>query len=156
MKSIVIYYSLDGNTRFAANLITAQTGADSLEIETVKKYPIRTSGKYIKCGAQAIFNQKPEIKNNIPKLDTYDTIFLGMPVWAGRPAAPMVSFLSQAAFKGKKICLFVSHGGGGGENCIAILRELLQGNTVIKQIELVNPLRQSREEVQSKLLAWIK
>jgi len=39
MKTIIVYYSLEGNTDYAANKIASELGADILRIDPVKNYP---------------------------------------------------------------------------------------------------------------------
>lgn len=38
-KSLVIYYSLEGNVEFVAEELAEELGADTFRVETVKDYP---------------------------------------------------------------------------------------------------------------------
>jgi flavodoxin len=59
-KALVVYYSLEGNTRFIAENIAAEIGADIFALKTKKKLP---GGflKYIIGGFQAVSKKTPEI-----------------------------------------------------------------------------------------------
>ena len=51
MKSIVIYYSLDGNTKYAAGKIADRLGADLIQLIPAKEYPTGKISKYFWGGA---------------------------------------------------------------------------------------------------------
>ena len=62
-------------------------------------------------------------------LSKYDTVFVGSPNWWGTLAPPVRTWGTQnaAALKGKTVCLFQTHGGGGmqslGRDFAALLPE---------------------------------
>ena len=118
MKCAVVYFSWSpaGNTRFAAQTIAKKSGADIFEIKAEKPY----NGDFQKCCDEA----KPECLGKtlrpikpIEGLDLakYDLVFVGTPNWWGTMAPPVRTWVSQSkdALKGKKVCLFQTHGGGG-------------------------------------------
>ncbi len=118
MKCAVVYFSWSpaGNTRFAAQTIAKKSGADILEIKAEKPY----NGDFQKCCDEA----KPECQGKtlrpikpIEGLDLakYDLVFVGTPNWWGTMAPPVRTWVSQSkdALKGKSVCLFQTHGGGG-------------------------------------------
>lgn len=49
MKIVIIYYSMSGNTKFAAEKIAQKLGADIIRIEQVKAYPNRGAKKEEFC-----------------------------------------------------------------------------------------------------------
>ena len=116
MKCAVVYFSWSGNTRFAAETIATKTSADLYEIKAETPY----SGDFQKCCDEA----KPECYGKtlrpiktIEGLDLakYDLVFVGSPNWWGTMAPPVRTWATQSkdALKGKKVCLFQTHGGGG-------------------------------------------
>ena len=116
MKCAVVYFSWSGNTRFAAETISKKAGADIFEIKAEKPY----NADFGKCCDEA----KPECYGKtlrpikaIEGLDLakYDVVFVGSPNWWGTLAPPVRTWLTQnaAALKGKTVCLFQTHGGGG-------------------------------------------
>lgn len=115
-KVAVVYFSWGGNTRFAAETIAKKAGAATFEIKAEKPY----NGDFHKCCDEA----KPECRAKtlrpikpIEDLDLakYDVVFVGSPNWWGTIAPPVRTWLTQnsAALKGKTVCLFQTHGGGG-------------------------------------------
>ncbi|MBE5911960.1 hypothetical protein [Pseudobutyrivibrio sp.] len=45
MKTLIVYYSHEGNTDFVAKKIAEKTGADTLRLVPAKKYPEKAFGK---------------------------------------------------------------------------------------------------------------
>ena len=116
MKCAVIYFSWSGNTRFAAETVAKKAGADLFEIKAETPY----SGDFQKCCDEAkpeCYGKKLRPIKPIEGLDLakYDVVFVGTPNWWGTMAPPVRTWLTQnvAALKGKTMCLFQTHGGGG-------------------------------------------
>ena len=116
MKCAVVYFSWSGNTRFAAETISKKAGADLFEIKAEKQY----NGDFQKCCDEAkpeCYGKKLRPIKPIEGLDLakYDLVFVGSPNWWGTMAPPVRTWVSQnkEALKGKKVCLFQTHGGGG-------------------------------------------
>ena len=116
MKTALVYYSWSGNTRFAAETIAKKAGADLFEIKAETPY----NSDFGKCCDEA----KPECNGKtlrpikpIEGLDLakYDVVFVGSPNWWGTMAPPVRTWVTQSkdALKGKTVCLFQTHGGGG-------------------------------------------
>ena len=115
-KVAVVYFSWGGNTRFAAETIAKKAGATTFEIKAETPY----NSDFHKCCDEA----KPECRAKtlrpikaIEGLDLfkYDVVFVGSPNWWGTLAPPVRTWLTQngTALKGKSVCLFQTHGGGG-------------------------------------------
>lgn len=115
-KVAVVYFSWGGNTRFAAETIAKKAGAATFEIKAEKPY----NSDFHKCCDEA----KPECRAKTLRpikpiedldLSKYDVVLVGSPNWWGTLAPPVRTWLTQnsAALKGKSVCLFQTHGGGG-------------------------------------------
>ena len=115
-KCMVVYFSWSGNTRFAAETIAKKAGAATFEIKAETPY----NSDFGKCCDEA----KPECNGKtlrpikpIEGLDLakYDVVFVGSPNWWGTMAPPVRTWVTQSkdALKGKTVCLFQTHGGGG-------------------------------------------
>ena len=95
MSKAVIYYSLTGNTKEAAKEIARKLGAKLFEIDLAKPLPRKPAAKMLVGGMQSTFGRTPKIKGVPDNIDYYDEIILGMPIWAGLPAAPVNTFIKK-------------------------------------------------------------
>jgi len=124
MKDLVVYYSLEGNTREAAEIIAGRLHADILRLNTVKEIP-RNKMKYVIGGMQAVFGVCAKVKPIALNPEQYDRIILGTPVWAGKPAPAINTFLKSCNVKDKITALFTLSAGGDNERCVRNLRKKL-------------------------------
>ena len=115
-KAAVVYFSWSGNTRFAAETIAKKAGAALFEIKAEKPY----NSDFNKCCDEAkpeCYGKKLRPIKPVEGLDLakYDLVFVGTPNWWGTMAPPVRTWATQSkeALKGKKVCLFQTHGGGG-------------------------------------------
>ena len=116
MKCAVVYFSWSGNTRCAAETIAKKTSADLFEIKAEKPY----NSDFQECCDEArpeCYGKKLRPVKPIEGLDLakYDLVFVGSPNWWGTMAPPVRTWVTQSkdALKGKTVCLFQTHGGGG-------------------------------------------
>jgi flavodoxin len=152
-KTAVIYYSYEGNTALAARTIAASLGAECFEIKTTNTKKRSGFVKYLWGVAQVMTRKKPALAPLAVDPNAYDLIVLGTPVWASNPAPAMVSFLGKTAITGKKIALFCCHAGGKGE-ILDTFKSLVPGNTVIGEIDFINPAKGDSSALKEKVDAW--
>jgi flavodoxin len=137
MSTLIVYYSLDGNTKFIAEKIAEAIDADIVELKIRRKYPADGFWKYFLGGASATFGEKPKLINERIELDRYESIIIGTPIWAGSFTPPIKSFISKYKIRGKRIALFASHQGGGAEKCFNNLKKALPGNEFIGETDYI-------------------
>jgi flavodoxin len=154
MKSVVIYYSHDGNCAMIAERIQAAAKADILQLRTEDDKHRRGLVKYLWGGGQVVTKKRPALKPYTLNTDDYDLIFIGTPVWAASPAPALNSFLDQTRIAGKKAALFCCHAGGKGK-VFDKLRAALSGNTIVGEIDFINPAGGDRQGVTEKLDQWV-
>lgn len=111
-KTLVLYYSLTGNTKALAASIQKQVGGDLLEIKTVQPYPADFHAVVEQARKERQTGYLPPIQP-IASLAAYDTIYLGYPVWGNTIPQPMATFLSQNNLAGKTVIPFCTHDGYG-------------------------------------------
>jgi flavodoxin len=155
MKTLIVYYSYDGNCALAAETLKELLNADVLEIKTVDEKKRGGLAKYLWGGRQVFSRGKPDLKPYAFDAGPWDLIILGTPVWAGSPSPAMASFLDKTRISGKRIALFVCHGGGMGK-ALEKFKALLPLNSIAGEIDLVNPLKQDKRKLREKLEAWVK
>ncbi len=115
--TLVIYFSRTGNTEKIAEYLIDITNADSYVIEAAVPY----SDADIKyqddnCRANKEQNDKsvrPQIANPIASIDSYDTIFLGYPIWWGQEPRIIDTFLESYDFSDKTVIPFCTSASSG-------------------------------------------
>jgi hypothetical protein len=96
LKSIVVYFSLDGNSELVAGFIKEALGADSLRLELEQAIARQGFAKMFHGGKQVMTHQKPALKPYQLDLAPYELVVLGGPVWVGSPTPALLSFLAQS------------------------------------------------------------
>ena len=115
--TLVIYFSRTGNTEKIAEYLTELTDADRYVIEAAIPYTdadIRYQDD--SCRANKEQNDKsvrPEIADPIGSIDSYDTIFLGYPIWWGQEPRIIDTFLESYDFSDKTVIPFCTSGSSG-------------------------------------------
>jgi len=152
MKTALIIYSLDGNCVYAAEKIKSSLNADLIRIQTKDEKKRGKIAKFFWAGGMMFSKKNPPIKDYQFDPSVYDLIILGAPVWAGSPAAPIKTFLSQTPVTGKKTAVFVCHAGGKRDS-LEILKSYLTGNNIIGEADFLSPAKNS-EEMNKKITDW--
>lgn len=125
---LVVYYSATGNTEEVANYIADATGGDLFEVEPAEPYTdddlnwtdenSRVSQEYADESLRDVELVSTEVEN----WDSYDTVFIGYPIWWGIAAWPMDTFVEANDFTGKTVipfCTSSSSGIGDSGNLLA-------------------------------------
>lgn len=145
-KILVIYYSLEGNTKDTAEKIADQMGADMLQLLPVHEYPKEGAKKFLVGGKAAVFGEKPELRVSEFDLTPYEMIIVGTPVWASTFAPPLRTFFTKNKITNQKTGFFVCEKGSGGEKCIAKMKELTGVSAIAAQMILIDPLQNPKPE----------
>lgn len=153
LRILVVFYSLQGSTQYAAQAIAAKTGADLLQLKPLRDVPARGFMKYFRGGKQAVKKEKPELEPFDKVANQYDLVFFGTPVWAGTFAPALNTFFSSQSIKGRKVALFCCFEGGSGKT-FDHLRTELAGNAVLGELELARPARRKPPELQQEVETW--
>ncbi len=151
MKAVVVYYSLEGNTQLIANMISEKTGADLFRLKPEHEFSKNGIAKYIEGGKSTLFHEFPKLTQETVDLESYDTVFIGTPIWAGTYASPLNSFFKFNQFANKNVYLFATHKGSGGKRCFAKLEEMLKGNQVVATVDFYNVGKMEAKEIQEKI-----
>lgn len=156
MKTVVVFYSLGGYTKYISEILAGELNADLLELKTITDYPPSGFKKYIWGGKTVILKRKPDLINDKIDLSTYENILIGTPVWASNYAAPLGTFFKQYPIAGKNVAVFACHVGGGADKCFRKLRTQLKNNHIISQTDFVNPLMKNKEKSTKKAVSWAR
>jgi len=153
MKTVIVYYSCDGNCAFAAKQIGKTLKADIIQVQLTDEKKRHGASKMFWGIMQIMSGALPAIKPVNFDAEAYDLIILGAPVWASSPAPAIRTFLSQTKISGKKIALFMCHGGGMGK-AMEKFKALLEGNSIVTEIDLNSPVKfinieKSKEQIDN-------
>ena len=120
-KPLVAYFTRSGNTRTIAALLSRDLDGDLFEIEPATPYPADYFATVDQARREREKNFLPPLKASVSDLSSYNTVFLGFPIW-GASAPPIIrSFLVNQDFSGKTIIPFNLHGGYGLGNSREII-----------------------------------
>lgn len=150
MKTVVVYYSLEGGTKRYAEIMAKELGADLISLIPEKEVPKSSFRKYLWGGKSVIFKERPKLMNGTLDVSKYDLILLGTPIWAGTFTAPMNTFIHDTKIHGKKVALFACHAGGGVGKCFSSIKEQLAGNIFIGEVDFLNPGDKGTDENDKK------
>ena len=154
MKSIIVYYSLEGNTAYAADKIATELGADTLRIEPVKTYPSSGFRKFLWGGKSAVMAETPELQPYDFNANDYDRIIFGFPVWASNVTPPIRTFVKENELQGKQIAAFACQSGSGAEKAFGKLKAALGIDALEAELVLIDPKEKPSAENEQKIKAF--
>ena len=127
MKSLVVYFSLEGNTEYVAGIIKEKTGADLLKLVPKKAYHDKGFAKFFWGGKSAVMAEKPALEAYNVNLDEYERVIFGFPVWASNFTPPLRTFIedNKEKLQKKKISVFACQSGSGAEKAFAKMAKAL-------------------------------
>ena len=155
MKTLIIYYSLDGNVKLLSETMAAEIGADLLPLKLKKEINSNSFMKYFWGGRQVIMKEAPELLPLDKNINNYDLIIIGTPVWAASYVPAIRSLLLNNQLINKKIALFCSHESNPGKT-FKNLEGLLNSNQVIATGDFYAPLKKEKEASLDRARAWVK
>ena len=156
MKTAVVYYSLNGNVRYAAGKIAEGLGADLIELVPVKAYPDKGMKKFIWGGSAVTFKKKPELEPYSFNKDDYDLVIIATPVWASNFTPPHRTFFEDNDLTGKKIAVVASSAGGNSAKCIEAVRQACKADSLVAVLSIIDPKDQPSEEKEKQIDEFIK
>lgn len=129
-NTLVVYFSATGNTEQAATYIADITGSDLFELEPADPYTdedlnynnedSRVSQEY----ADESLRDVELVSDMVENWDSYDTVFIGYPIWWGIAAWPVDTFVEANDFTGKTVIPFATSASSGLGESGQLLAEL--------------------------------
>ena len=128
MKTLIVYYTLEGNTHYAAKKIASELGADVLRIKPVRIYPRKGFRKFFWGGKSAVMAETPELAPY-----EFDSS------WAGNVTPPIRTFIKENDLSGKHIAAFACQSGAGAEKAFEKLKAALGIGELEAELVLIDP-----------------
>lgn len=154
-KAMVLFYSFEGSTKEVGQYLSRELVIPYEEIRPVKDLNSKGFIKYIVGGGQVIRKKKPELMEIKAKLENYDTVFLGSPIWAGSFTPAIRTLLESGALKDKNIAFFYTSKGGPGKAESKIEEQININNKLVAIYGLAN-VENEFEDLKEGLLNWAK
>ena len=135
-KVLVAYFSASGVTgKVAANLAKA-IGADLYEIAPEIPYTNADLNWMDKKSRSSVEmndrSSRPAIGTKVDDMSTYDTVFVGFPIWWYREPSIIDTFAESYDFSGKTIVPFATSGGSGLGDTTKNLKAICPGANIVE------------------------
>jgi flavodoxin len=151
---LVAYFSRSGNTRVIAGQIQRALGAALFEIQPARPYPEDYFETVEQARCERDAGVKPPLATVVPDMASYRTVYLGFPIW-GETAPPVIrSFLSAHDLSGKTLIPFITHGGYGAGDSLAVVTAHARGAR-IHDAGLVMQADQERQTLE-RVTGWLR
>lgn len=165
-KVLVVYFSRTkgvyggdlqrGNTARVADFIQAKTKSDTYEIVPKKAYPNGYDATTRVAQREQDENARPAIKNALPNVKKYDTVFIGAPIWWGEYPMIVRTFIDNVNLNGKTVIPFTTAEGSGLGNTAETLRKAYPKAKVRAGFTTEgNNVKSDPKGVQKDVTAWL-
>ena len=129
-KPLVVCFSATGSTEKVAKVIAEETGGTLFELEPVDSYSSedldwtaddsRVNREHDDESLRSIELMSTSVEN----WDSYDTVFIGYPIWWGIAAWPVNEFITSNDFSGKTVIPFCTSASSGIGESATLLSEM--------------------------------
>lgn len=156
MKTAIVYYSLNGNTKYAAqkiaDILKAKGEVDVIRIEPQTAYPDKGAKKFLWCGKSAVMGECPVLVPYEFNAEDYDRIIIGTPVWASTFTPPIRTFINEnTIIRQKQVAVFTCFSGGGAEKAIEKMKNYIGVDRFEAQLILIDPEVKKKDEDNRKI-----
>ena len=133
MKTLVAYFSANGNTASLAKRVAQAAKADLFEIKPVEPYTdadLRWTNPLARCNKEKLGKKSVPIADRVADFDEYELVLIGFPVWYYTAPNIIETFVKSYDFSGKKVALFATSGGSDIAKAPGKLQPLMKGKIV--------------------------
>ena len=129
-KTLVVYFSASGNTERVAKDIADAAGADLFEIVPSEVYTSddlnwsNPDSRVSREHDDESLRDVPLTTTAVENWDSYDTVFIGYPIWWGIAAWPVDGFVKANDFTGKTVIPFATSASSGMGQSGTLLADL--------------------------------
>lgn len=144
-----------GNTRIAAEILQALTGADIVRLDTKVPYSDDYDAVVAQGKREVEKHFRPEIKPLGVDISDYDVIAVGTPTWWYTMAPAVLTFLSGNDFSGKTVIPFMTNAGWAGTVIKDMTKESKAQTAFAKEFLFDSDGGSNMQTSQAELEQWI-
>lgn len=154
---LIAYFSCTGNTEGIAENIADTTGGTLFEI--VPEVPYTDADLNYSnddCRANREQNNetaRPAIANEVEDMASYDTVFIGHPIWWGDAPRIIQTFLESYDFSGKEVYTFSTSGSSSGSGAFNGLSREYPDIDFVENLHFTSSQLSS---AQTRVESWIE
>ena len=149
-------YIEKGNTEIVAEMIAEQTGGTLFQIQPVTPYPEGYEDTKVIATRENESNARPAIANKVENMESYDTIFIGYPIWYGTNPMIINSFLESYDLSGKTIIPFCTAAGSGFGSSISDIKEICPNGIFLDGFTVSgSDAQNAQNSVRSSVISWL-
>jgi flavodoxin len=118
-KTLVVYYSATNHTENVASVIASAANADVFELVPVEEYSsddldwTDDNSRVVKEHDNTELRDIELVETNVADWESYDTVFIGYPIWWQIAAWPVDGFVKSNDFSGKTVIPFCTSSSSG-------------------------------------------
>lgn len=131
-KTLVLYFSVTGNTKIIAEKVAQKLNADIAEIHPAKPYTSDDINWQDPQSRSAIeqhdHDGRVAIKNDLPDLSNYDNVIIGHPLWWTIPPRVIASTIDHLDLNGKNFSSFATSGISDYEHSQSLVNRTIKEN----------------------------
>lgn len=154
-KTLVIYYSYEGSTKFLAEALASGIEADVVGIKPKNEMNKKGFGKYLWGGQQVFMGKVPELETIDCDMEAYDQIIVGTPVWAFSYAPPIRALFEGGKIRNKQVVMFMTCE-GGPRKAASKAEELINRDNDFLGCQVYNQPIKGNQETIDALVSYVK
>ncbi|MBR4401658.1 MAG: flavodoxin [Synergistes sp.] len=152
-RTLVVFYSLSGNTAAAAKIIQKNLNCDLFELKPVKPYPSNYNEAVDVAKKEQQANARPALQTKeAPGLAGYDNVIFAAPCWWGTFPMLFMTFFEANDLSGKNVTVLMTHGGSGLGRSESDLAKYCPRSKLLKGLAVSGSSVNSSE---SKIAEWL-
>jgi flavodoxin len=123
-RILVVFYSRSETTAEFAGRLAAELDGDYERLQEVELRRRKGPLGFLLSILDVVYKRPAHLQPMTHKLDDYDVVLIGTPVWAARASAPVATWLSLHWHQMRTVAFFCTMGARGGEDAFAQMQRL--------------------------------
>ena len=146
-KTLIVYYSLTGNTKTGCEVLQKELQVDILEIRDL----VNRSGGwgFARSAFGSLLGLHTKIDPEQPDMSAYQNIIIASPIWTGKLSMAVRTFIDKNRFDNKKVILYTTTNAEEKEKYKEKNRDLVrkQGGEVVGYFQILAKKEVDEEKV---------